>query len=510
MKQIVQWPAIEVRLMSALQTIRKWFVRFCLLVILLVAFTWLGIHVSRAYYLRQAQQPPSAFIVESAPVIALTHARLIDGTASPAQDDQTLILENGMIDDVGPSSSIKVPASARVIDLSGKTVFPGLVMLHEHLFTISPDSTPKKILVVEQPVSFPLMYLAAGVTTLRTTGSIFPQADLAIKSAIDSGQRPGPDMFLTAPYLESNPLTFSQMHAIAGPDEARRAVDEGAAEGMTSFKAYIHLTPEELKAAIDEAHSKGLKITGHLCSVGFTEAADLGIDNLEHGIVVDTEFFPGKQPGVCPEQAATLRDFDQRLDVRSAPVQAMIRHLVDHHVAMTSTLAVFADFAAEGETFDAMRDREERALSWQSWLKFRLIRRFLGKHPFANLLTKEMQFEREYSVAGGLLMAGCDPTGDGGTLAGYGDQEEIELLVRAGFSPVEAIHIATANGAEFLGQSARIGTIAQGKQADLIVIDGDPSSHIADIRKVGIVFRKGVGYSSEKLFGAVHGLVGVQ
>lgn len=278
--------------MSIFRTIRKWFFRFCLLVIFLAAFTWLGVHVSRAYYLHQAKQPPSAFIVESAPVIALIHARVIDGTASPAQDDQTLILENGMIDDVGPSS-IKVPASARVIDLSGKTVFPGLVMLHEHLFTISPDSTPKKILLVEQPVSFPLMYLAAGVTTLRTTGSIFPQADLAIKSAIDSGQRPGPDMFLTAPYLESNPLTFSQMHAIAGPDEARRAVDEGAAEGMTSFKAYIHLTPEELKAAIDEAHSKGLKITGHLCSVGFTEAADMGIDGLEHGIGVDTEISPG-------------------------------------------------------------------------------------------------------------------------------------------------------------------------------------------------------------------------
>jgi hypothetical protein len=205
-----------------------------------------------------------------------------------------------------------------------------------------------------------------------------------------------------------------------------------------------------------------------------------------------------------------LTDFDRRLDVRSEPVQAMIRYLVDHHVAMTSTLAVFADFSGEGESFEAMEDREHRALSWQSWLKFRVFRRFLETHRFPNLLSKEMQFERDYAAAGGLLMAGCDPTGDGGTLAGYGDQEEIELLVRAGFSPVEAIHIATANGAEFLGQSARIGTIGLGKQADLIVIDGDPSARIADIRKVEIVFRKGVGYSSEKLFGAMHGLVGVQ
>jgi imidazolonepropionase-like amidohydrolase len=497
--------------MSSLRTIGKWFFRFCLLVIFLAAFTWLGIHVSRAYYLRQASQPPSAFIVESGPLIALTHARVIDGTASPAQDDQTLILKNGMIAEVGPSSSIQVPASARSIDLSGKTVFPGLVMLHEHLFTISPDTTPTKILLIEQPVSFPLMYLAAGVTTMRTTGSIFPQADLAIKSAIDSGQRPGPDMFLTAPYLESNPLLFSQMHAIASPDEARRAVDEGAAEGMTSFKAYIHLTPEELKAAIDEAHSKGLKITGHLCSVGFTEAADMGIDGLEHGISVDTEFFPGKQPGICPPDRAAAKDIDERLDIESPEVQRLIHHLVERHVPITSTMAVFADFTDDAQPMSALEDREMRALSFKSALIYRILRAFvLPKIVVHHAMPKEMQFERDFVAAGGLLLAGSDPTGDGGTVAGYADQREIELLVKAGFTPVEAIHVATQNGAVALGQSDRIGTIAKGKQADLVVVTGNPSTNISDIRNVDLVFRKGVGYDSAKLFGAIKGLVGVQ
>jgi imidazolonepropionase-like amidohydrolase len=497
--------------MSAVRTIFKWIFRFSLVVILLLVFAWAGIRISRAYHLRAALQPPSAFVVENAPVIALIHARVVDGTASPAQVDQTLILEKGMIDDVGPSSSIQIPASARVIDLSGKTVFPGLVMLHEHLFTISPDSTPTKILGVEQPVSFPLMYLAAGVTTLRTTGSMFPQDDLAIKSAIDSGQRPGPEMFLTAPYLESNPLTFSQMHAIANPDEARRAVDEGAAEGMTSFKAYIHLTPEELKAAIDEAHSKGLKITGHLCSVGFTEAADMGIDGLEHGIGVDTEFFPGKQPGICPSDRAAGKDINDRLDIESPEVQRMIHHLVERHVAITSTMAVFADFTDDAQPMSALEDREMRALCFKSALIYRMLRTFvLPKIVMHHLMPKEMQFERDFAAAGGLLLAGSDPTGDGGTLAGYADQREIELLVKAGFTPVEAIHIATANGAEYLGQSARIGTIAKGKQADLVVVAGDPSQNISDIRNVDLVFRKGVGYSSARLFAAVSGLVGVQ
>jgi imidazolonepropionase-like amidohydrolase len=497
--------------MNTLRAIGKWIFRFCLLVILLSAITWIGIHIKRAYYLRIAQQPPSAFIVENAPVIALTHARVIDGTASPAQDDQTLILDHGTIADVGPSSSVSVPPGARVLDVSGKTVFPGLVMLHEHLFTTSPDSTPSKILVVEQPVSFPLLYLAGGVTTLRTTGSIDAQADLAIKRAIDSGQRPGPDMFLTAPYLEAEPRLFSQMHALASPDDARRAVDEGAAEGMTSFKAYINITPEELKAAIDEAHAKGLKITGHLCSVGFTEAADMGIDGLEHGLAVDTEFVPGKKPGVCPPDRAATKDLEERLDVESPEVQRMIHHLVDRHVAVTSTMAVFEDFTGEPQPTSALEGRELRAMCFKTELIYRLIRKFaLTKIPPGHAMAKEMQFERDFVAAGGLLLAGSDPTGDGGTLAGYADQREIELLVKAGFTPVQAIHIATANGAEYLGQSARIGTIAKGKQADLVIVSGDPSKNISDIRNVDLVFRKGIGYSSAKLFDAVNGLVGVE
>ena len=120
-----------------------------------------------------------------------------------------------------------------------------------------------------------------------------------------------------------------------------------------------------------------------------------------------------------------------------------------------------------------------------------------------------MKFERDFVKAGGVLLSGCDPTGDGGTLAGYGDQREIELLVQAGFSPVEAIHIATENGAKFLAQSERIGTIAVGKQADLVVIAGDPSRQISDIRRVEVVFKKGVGFDSAKLFRVVRGLVGV-
>jgi imidazolonepropionase-like amidohydrolase len=144
-------------------------------------------------------------------------------------------------------------------------------------------------------------------------------------------------------------------------------------------------------------------------------------------------------------------------------------------------------------------------------MEYLTIRRFvLPQITLPNLSAKQMRFEREFVAAGGMLVAGSDPTGDGGTVAGYADQREIELLVKAGFSPADAIHIATQNGAEALAQSDRIGSIAKGKQADLVVVTGDPSTNISDVRNVDIVFRKGIGYSSAKLFGATKGLVGVE
>jgi hypothetical protein len=125
------------------------------------------------------------------------------------------------------------------------------------------------------------------------------------------------------------------------------------------------------------------------------------------------------------------------------------------------------------------------------------------------LFKKEMQFERAFVKAGGLLLAGEDPTGNGGSLPGFGDQRELELLVEAGFTPVEAIQIYSANGAAWLGESDRIGTLAPGKQADLVVIRGNPAARIADIENVEMVFKDGIGYDSARLIQSVRGSVGL-
>jgi imidazolonepropionase-like amidohydrolase/glyoxylase-like metal-dependent hydrolase (beta-lactamase superfamily II) len=454
---------------------------------------------------------PKSYISEDSPALVLMHVRVIDGTGAPAADDQRIDIEGGKISRV-QSAKLKnaFPPNAKILDLAGKTVIPGLVGMHEHLFYTGPergkDGLPFWIEMID---SGPRLYLAGGVTTARTAGSMEPYTDLSLKKLIDGGQKPGPKLEITGPYIGDLLGIAPQLHTLADALDAGRTVDYWAAEGVTSFKAYMGIKPEELKAAIEHAHARGLKITGHLCAVGFREAAALGIDNLEHGIIVDTEFLPEKKPGVCPAREAA-EDFAKNVNIESAPVQDMIRDLVAHHVAVTSTLAVFEVSVPNRPAMKKML-RAKDALSPPAWSTYLRIRSGIAEenNPMAAVaLKKEMQFERDFVKAGGLLMAGCDPTSFGGVLPGFGDQRGVELLVEAGFTPIEAIHIATQNGAIFLGENASIGSIGAGKAADLIVISGNPGENIEDIENVQLVFKDGVGFDPAKLIQSVQGLVG--
>lgn len=267
--------------------------------------------------------PLASYISVSDPVIALTHVEVIDGTGAAPALDQTVVVDHGKITAVGPSASVPVPSGAKVLDLHGHTVFPGLVGMHEHLFYSEPmNRTFRDLVAGELLDTAPRLYLAVGVTTARTAGSIAPYTDLNLKKEIDAGQRPGPDLDVTGPYLEGNPPLIPQMHPLTGPDDARQMVDYWVPDGVTSWKAYMHISPDELRAAIQAAHAHGQKITGHLCSVGFTEAADMGIDNLEHGILVDTEFYPGRKEGECP--AGAMKQLLTSVEMNSAPVMTMI------------------------------------------------------------------------------------------------------------------------------------------------------------------------------------------
>jgi imidazolonepropionase-like amidohydrolase len=438
------------------------------------------------------------FIAVDAPVIAIEHVRVIDGTGAPAQEDQTIVIDHGRIQSVGPSAEARIPAGAQRLDRPGHTVIPGLVGMHEHLFYPSFGGVP---IYIEHGMSFPRLYLASGITTARTAGTLEPYTDLNLKKMIDEGKMPGPKMLITVGYLEGHGSFAPQMAELNTPDDARRFVEYWASMGAHSFKAYMHITRGELEAAITAAHARGLKVTGHLCSVGFREAAGLGIDNLEHGLVVDSEFNAGKEPDVCPAGQPPLA----QLDVNGDAVQRTIRELVQRKVAVTSTLAVF-------ESAPPLQNRFLDALSPTAAVNYLSARDRLPEQARAGSalrIKKEVEFERAFVKAGGLLMAGCDPTGNGSALAGFGDQRNVELLVEGGFTPVEAIRIATLNGAKFLGLDDKIGSIAAGKQADLVLLDGNPGKQISDIEKVTLVFKDGVGYDSAKLLQSVHGRVGM-
>jgi imidazolonepropionase-like amidohydrolase len=445
------------------------------------------------------------FIKTDAPVIALTHVKVIDGTGAGATDDQTIVISGGKIAWMGAAGGAKIPDGAQVMDLTGYSVMPGMVGMHEHMFY------PAGGQYNELSATAPKLYLACGVTTARTAGSLEPYTDLNLKQMIDDGRAIGPKMNVTGPYLEGPPGTGVQMHQLSGPEEARDLVNYWAGLGAGSFKAYMHITRAELSAAIAAAHQHNVKLTGHLCSIGFKEAAALGIDNLEHGLVVDTEFNPGKSPDVCPAQNETFATI-AKMDVEGPEIQQTIKELVAHHVAITSTLPVFETFVPNRPPMQWMARPLEALLPEEriAYLEGRSRAAANANTPWNTLLQSEMKFERDFVKAGGMLLAGVDPTGGGGDLPGFGDQREVELLVEAGFTPAEAIHIATANGAEFLGLSGKIGTLAQGKSADLIVIHGDPIARIADIEKVEIVFKDGVGYDSLKLIDSVKGIVGLR
>jgi imidazolonepropionase-like amidohydrolase len=450
------------------------------------------------------------FVKVDAPVVALAHVRVIDGTGADAGEDQTVVISKGKIESVSGAASANVPKDAQVLDLHGYSVIPGLVGMHDHMFYPMGNG-----IYGEMGFSFPRLYLAAGVTTIRTTGALEPYTDLELKKEIDKGATPGPKIHVTGPYLEGAGSWALQMHQLSGPDDATKTVNFWLDQGVDNFKAYMFITPAELSAAVAAAHKRGAKVTGHLCSIGFREAAAIGIDDLEHGLLVDTEFFPWKKPGECPEKLDY--EFLSKLDVQSGPLHDTIVDLVQHHVAVTSTLPVF-EMSVPGRPtiqqriLDALSPDARSAVlnnkvhaSDSSVIRQRY---HSDASPLTAAFKKELEFEHAFAQAGGLLLAGLDPTGMGGVIAGFGDQREVELLVEAGFTPVEAIHIATANGAQFLGELDRIGTIAAGKQADLVVIKGDPSKKIEDIENVETVFKDGVGYDSAKLIESVRGVVG--
>ncbi|MGQ0650111.1 MAG: amidohydrolase family protein [Gemmatimonadaceae bacterium] len=471
--------------------------------IALVTFTALAVSTTAAAQTyEQLSTRTRQYVSVSEPVVVLRNVRIIDGTGKAPVDGQSILMQQGRIAAIGPT--VALPAGAREIDLTGHTVIPGIVGMHDHIHYSAAGWRN-----INLAYSSPRLYLGSGVTTIRATGSLVPYEDMQLKHEIDKGRTPGPRMHLSGPYITGPNPALGVMAVLESEQAARRVVRYWAEEGATWFKLYTTIRRAEMKAAIDEAHKHGLKITGHLCSVGFREAVELGIDNLDHGLFVNTEYDPAKKPDECP--AINVKVMEQ-LDINGPDVQRTFKTMIDRGVSMTSTLPVVEALVAGRPQeldprmlefmFPAIKDAYVR--TWESM-------KTSGRSPVSEQAWKKLlAYEYAFVKAGGLMGAGVDNTGNGGALAGLGDQRNLEIFVEAGFTPVEAIRIMTLNGAKILGVDKDLGSVEVGKIADLAIVNGNPAARPRDLRNVVTVFKNGVGYDPAKLFADVKGIVGLR
>ncbi len=430
-----------------------------------------------------AQTPPprdaAAIIRVVSPVVALTNVNVIDGTGAPARPNQTVLIESGHIRDVGDASKVVVPDGAKVFDLAGQSVLPGLVSLHDH--------------IMNQSASAPELYLAGGVTTLRTAGGSEPYGDLNLRQRIESGRIAGPELFVTGPFLSHGErLGFIFMKNVRDAAAARAAVRYWAAEGVTSIKVYREMTPPLLRATVEAAHELRLPVLGHLEATTCAEAAKLGLDSIEHGFAT------------CQ---ADLRDATGKVvsDPESPQAQALIKTLVGHNVSLTPTPVDLTPHSAEAlEVMHAGMQAEYAKRKAAGTLG-------PGRVPVDDEAQGPKGLEVAFVRAGGRIALGadCAPTNPA-RIPGFANHKAVRMLFTdRGFTALEAIRIATLNGAAILKIDDRTGSIAKGKEADLMIVKGDPSTRIADIDKVTLIFSNGVAYDPKILRSLVRGLYGL-
>lgn len=458
---------------------------------------------------QQPQRPQSplsqrdqGFVSHADPNFAISNVELIDGSGGAPRQGMTVLVQDGRITLVAPTAAATIPAGTTMIDGSGKTLLPGFVMMHEHFFY--PNSGGDYF---GNPAAFSRLYLAGGATTIRTGGSVDPFADLAVARAIAAGTQLGPDVDVTGPYLEGTPHAIARMPNIDGPADMERTVDYWAAEGATSFKLYENADRAELRAAVARAHQRNLRITGHICATSYAEAAEAGIDNLEHGFLAASDFVPNRTPDSCPPFPNRLAAI-AALDPDGPEIGALIELLVHRRVALTSTLGIFETFMAStappAGALDLLTPELRTSFERTSAAVAASPINATARTAFARNLAMQRRFARQ----GGLLLAGSDPTGFGGVLPGYSAQREFTLLVSSGFTAAEAIRIMTLNGATYLGREREIGSIVAGKRADMVLLDGSLSADAGAIERIGTVFKAGVGVNSAAIRAAYRGRIG--
>ncbi len=414
-------------------------------------------------------------------IMVFTNATLVDGTGNPVKTNQTILVENGFFKVVGNTSTVTIPEGTSVIDLQGKTIIPGIVGMHNHLhiprFPFVGDVASK-------------LYLASGVTTIQTCGAASPEKELFLSQQIAQGKQVGPDIIPSAPFITGeggNP----NMIIPRDKQHLRDTMQYWMGKGVKWFKVYRNTNPEDLKTILELAHANQAKVTGHLCSITFEEATNMGIDGIEHGLNSTSDFRTDKDYGRCNGD----REYMDELVINSPEVKRLQQLMLDKGVFLTSTPAIFESSIpnrayADERSLHAMspylkNQYEERRKSFDTQLEDTTRNK---------RLKRILAFEYQFFKMGGLLCSGVDAGRH--VLPGFGDQRNYQLYIEAGFTTEEAIQVMTGNGAKALGRTD-IGTIEPGKRADFVILNGDLQDDATIIKNVEIVFKEGIGFNPE-------------
>ncbi|MBK9982281.1 MAG: amidohydrolase family protein [Saprospiraceae bacterium] len=444
------------------------------------------------------------FIAIKETVFAITNVTVVDGTGGAPQNNMTVMVKNGKISYVGPSDKISIAKGTFTIDGAGQTLIPGFVMLHEHMFYTKPFEDEFNI--VNMTNTFPRMYLAGGATSIRTGGSVSPFTDLNINKLIKEGKMIGPKMDVTGPFIErENNFSIPQLPILPAGQAPGPMVDYWANLGCTSFKAYMNLSREDLKETLEHAHARGMKVTGHLCSISYHEAAELGIDDLEHGFMVCSDFNKDRTEDHCDYRKAWSGLM--ALDKDAPAMDSLMKFLIKKDVAVTTTLPVFAPL----KNYELIPGGGEQALHPDILEEVKKYSAGDAKSDSIDniMFTKELYWIKKFFHLGGKLVVGTDPTGSGRTIAGYANIWTLETLIKSGFTTSEAVMLCSLKGAEYLRKQFDTGSIEKGKAADLILMDGNLTIDPGSIRHIRYVFKDGIGYDSKAIFDSVKGKVGL-
>ncbi len=444
--------------------------------------------------LQISDDPLAAFLAAPGDDFLITGATVFSGDeAAPSVQD--VLIRDGRIVEVADVGAVMVGEGVTRIEGGGKSLIPGFVGMHNHLHM---PGAPFMGDVAAR------LYLAAGVTTIQTAGSADPIGELRLARQIERGTAPGPRIMASAPYV-TGPDGNPPMDKPASADAARRFVDEWADRGVHTIKLYRHTDPDIAATIIDQAHRRGLRVTGHLCSITYAEAAEMGIDGLEHGLHPASDMVEDKPRGACVPSL----DAKAALDVDGPQIDALIETLVSNDVELTSTLAILESRfphrpQADDRTLTLLAPHLAEASRARAEAMAEIETSLSTSPAYWTLL---LAFERRFVEAGGRLLAGPD-TGRH-VLPGFGDQRNFELLREAGFSTSQTITIMSRNGAHALGLDKETGRIAPGYLADLILVDGDIHADPSAIRVVEIVFRAGQAFDPQRLMKGLEGQVGL-